>query len=213
MSSPPPSDPPRPAAPGAGADEDNPWTVQAIRRVYETPWIAVDAADVLTPAGRPGVYGLVRFKNRAVGVLPIEDDGTVHLVGQYRLAIGRYSWEMPEGGAPEGESPEACARRELEEEAGLVAGRLEQVLQMHLSNSVTNEEAFCFLAFDLRPGDFAPEETEVLAHRRLPFREALAEALDGRITDSMTVATLLRAHHMATIGVLPPHLARAMLGP
>lgn len=208
--SPPVSGPPGPPAPSP--DPDNPWTVLSVRRAYETPWIAVDHADVLTPAGRPGIYGLVRFKNRAVGVLPIEDDGTVHLVGQYRLAIDQYSWEMPEGGAPEGEKPEDCARRELEEEAGLIAGRLEPVLRMHLSNSVSNEEAFCFLAFDLRRGALAPEETEVLAHRRVPFRDALAEALDGRITDSLTVATLLRAHHMATIGDLPPHLAQAMLG-
>ncbi|MBU6372603.1 MAG: NUDIX hydrolase [Alphaproteobacteria bacterium] len=207
--SPPPPPEPRGAAPGP---EDNPWTVKAVRRVYDTPWIGVDHADVVTPAGNPGIYGLVRFKNRAVGVLPIEEDGAVHLVGQYRLAIGRYSWEMPEGGAPVGESVEACARRELEEEAGLVAGRLEQVLHMHLSNSVSDEEAFCFLAFDLRPGAFAPDETEVLRHRRIPFLAALAEALDGRITDSLTVATLLRAHHMATIGALPPELTRTMLG-
>ncbi len=203
--------PAQPSSGNDGRDTDNPWTITAVRRAYETPWIAVDHADVITPAGKPGIYGLVRFKNRAVGVLPIEDDGTVHLVGQYRLAVERYSWEMPEGGAPDGEAADACARRELEEETGLVAGRLEKVLHMHLSNSVSNEEAFCFLAFDLRRGVMAPEETEVLAHRRIPFREALAEALDGRITDAMTVATLLRAHHMATIGALPPDLSRAML--
>ena len=209
---PPPTPPASSSAALEGGEGENPWTVHAVTRVYETPWIAVDHADVTTPAGRPGVYGLVRFKNRAVGVLPIEDDGTVHLVGQFRLAIGRYSWEMPEGGAPEGESVEACARRELEEEAGLLAGRIEQVLHLHLSNSVTNEEAFCFLAFDLRKGEMAPEETEVLAHRRIPFRDALAAALDGRITDSLTVATLLRAHHMATVGALPPEMTRTMLG-
>jgi 8-oxo-dGTP pyrophosphatase MutT (NUDIX family) len=190
----------------------NPWTVRAVRRAFETPWIAVDDADVLNPAGRPARYGLVRFKNLAVGVLPIEPDGRVHLVGQWRLPVGQYSWEMPEGGAPEGEAPEDCARRELAEESGLAADTLIEVLRMHLSNSVTDEFAICYLALGLSRVPAAPEETEVLAHRLVPFRDALAEAVDGRITDAMTVATLLRAHHMATSGVLPPDLARRMLG-
>jgi len=190
---------------------DNPWTVQATRVVYENPWLAVEHNDVLNPAGAPGQYGIVRFRKHAVGVLPIEPDGAVHLVGQFRLPLDRYCWEMPEGGAEPGEDLEACARRELAEETGLSAERLVQVLSLHLSNSVTDEAATCYLAFGLTQGAAAPEESEVLGCRRAPFAEALAEALDGRITDALTVATLLRAHHMATIGALPSDIARAIL--
>jgi 8-oxo-dGTP pyrophosphatase MutT (NUDIX family) len=192
--------------------EVDPWTVLDERRVYDNPWIALDERNVLTPGGRPGIYGIVRFKRRAIGVLPIEPDGSVHLVGQWRPPLDLYSWEMPEGGAEPGEPAEDCARRELAEETGLVAGRLRFVLRMHLSNSVSDEEGICFLATELTPGVASPEDTEVLAHRRIPFAAALAEALSGKITDSLTVATLLRAHHMAVEGDLPDDLAGAMLG-
>lgn len=191
---------------------DDPWVVLSTRRIYENPWIAVEERDVLNPAGKPGIYGIVRFRKLAVGVLPIEADGTVHLVGQWRPPLARYSWEMPEGGAEPGEAAEDCARRELEEEAGVRAERLIEVLRIDISNSVTDEQAVCFIALGLKAGEKAPEETEVLGHRRVPFKEALAEALDGRIRDGLTVATLLRAHHMATIGAIEPNLARAMLG-
>lgn len=190
----------------------NPWTLLDCEERYANPWIRLEHCRVLKPNGAPGVYGIVRFQKLAVGALPVHADGAVTLVGQWRVPLSAYSWEMPEGGAEPGEAPDACAARELEEEAGLVAGHLQEVLRMHLSNSVTDEAAVCYLATDLRPGRAAPDETEVLQQRRVPFMEALAEALDGRITDSLTVATLLRVHHMATTGALPAELARVVLG-
>jgi 8-oxo-dGTP pyrophosphatase MutT (NUDIX family) len=195
------------------APPPNPWTVLSQTRVYETPWIAVDHCDVVTPAGKPGIYGMVRMKKAAVGVLAITAAGMIPLVGQWRPPLHAYSWEMPEGGAEPGEDPAACAGRELEEEAGLVAGRLTEILRMHLSNSVTDEHATVFLATDLTPGRMAPDDTEDLAHQEIHFLQALAMACDGRITDAMTVAALLRAHHMAVTGALDPALAAAMLKP
>lgn len=190
----------------------NPWTLLDSEERYANAWIRLEHRRVLKPNGEPGVYGIVRFRKLAVGVLPLHADGSVALVGQWRVPLDAYSWEIPEGGAEPGESPEACAARELEEEAGLVAGCLQEVLRMHLSNSVTDEAAVCYLATDMRPGRFAPDDTEVLQHRRAPFMEVLAEVLDGRITDSLTVATVLRVHHMATTGALPADLAEAALG-
>lgn len=192
--------------------EDNPWRILASRTVYDNPWVALVEHDAIDPAGVRKPYGIVRFKKLAVGVLPVTQEGHVHLVGQWRVPLGRYSWEMPEGGCETGEDPAACARRELEEEAGVRAGNLLPILEMDLSNSVTDEAAICFLATGLTAGTPAPEPVEVLRHRTAPFRDVLEDVAAGRIRDALTVAAVLRAYHMAGTGRLDPALARAMLG-
>lgn len=191
--------------------ERDPWTWLSSRVVYDNPWIAVEERQALNPAGKPAIYGIVRMKRLAVGILPITADGLVHLVGQWRPPLERYSWEMPEGGAEPGEGGEETARRELAEEAGLVAARLQPILWLDLSNSTTDEVGVVFLATGLTPCAKAPEDTEVLAHRVAPFAHVLEEVTTGRIRDSLTVAAVLRAHHMAMTGALDPELARAML--
>lgn len=190
-----------------------PWRRGPGRVVYDNPWIRVTEFDATAPTGRPALYGLVSFKNRALAILPLFDDGTVPMVGQNRLPFGDYSWEIPEGGGPLTEAPLAGAKRELLEETGLVAAEWREVLRMQLSNSVTDELAIGFIATGLSPGGAAEEtdETEDIAHARVPFREALDAAMAGHVTDALTVAMLLRAYHMASEGALPPALARAML--
>jgi 8-oxo-dGTP pyrophosphatase MutT (NUDIX family) len=172
-------------------DPANPWTTLASRLVYENPWIRVREDQVSRPDGQPGIYGVVEFKNRAVGVLPVEDDGSVWLVGQHRYPLNEYSWEVPEGGSPPGESPEETARRELMEETGLSAGRLELIARAHLSNSVCDELGFIFRASALISGPSNPEGTEQLRVRRVPWDEAWAMLRRGDITDSMSVIALL----------------------
>ncbi len=193
-------------------DDANPWVVRVVTQPFENDWFRVDAHDVIHPGGAEGVYSVIRIRRLAVGVLPIDADGCVHLVGQWRFPLARYSWEMPEGGAEPGEDARACAVRELAEETGLSAQSLTPILEMDMSNSLTDERAVIFLAYGLAAGQARPEPTEVLKRRRAPFQEALQRAVDGRIRDSMTVAALLRAHHMAVTGQLPQSLARAMLG-
>jgi 8-oxo-dGTP pyrophosphatase MutT (NUDIX family) len=191
-----------------------PWKRGAERVVYENPWIRVSHHEAVAPTGRPAQYGLVSFKNLAIAVLPLHDDGSVTLVGQNRFAFMDYSWELPEGGSPQGEDPLEGARRELAEETGLQAAEWRKVLQAQLSNSVTDERAVGYLAFGLSPCGAGHEgdDTEEIALVRVPFREALAAALDGHMQDVLTVAMLLRAYHMAREGGLPDALTRAMLG-
>lgn len=168
----------------------NPWRLLGSRPVYENDWISVREDSVVRPDGAPGIYGVVHYKNTAVGVLPIED-GHVYLVGQYRYPLERYSWEIPEGGCPEGEDPEQAARRELREETGLEAGRLEKLGEADLSNSVADERAVWFLATGLSAGEQQPDGTEVLGVRRVPLGEAMAMARDGRMRDALSQLALL----------------------
>jgi 8-oxo-dGTP pyrophosphatase MutT (NUDIX family) len=192
-------------------EDGDPWIVKGAAQAFANDWFGVERHDVVHPGGAPGTYSVIRIRRLAVGVLPIEADGSVHLVGQWRFPLGRYSWEMPEGGAEPGEPAIDCARRELAEETGLRAGRLVSVLELDMSNSLTDEIAVIFLATELAPGQASPEPTEVLKRRRAPFMEVLARVTDGRIRDAMTVAAMLRAHHMAVTGQLPEALAQAML--
>ncbi len=178
--------------PDGESEGHNPWKRLSRKAVYQNPWIVVYHDEVIRPDGQPGIYGVVHYRNRAVAVVALDEQDRVLLVGQYRYTLDVYSWEVPEGGAEEGEDLLAAARRELREETGFEADRWEQVARLHLSNSVSDEEAFCFLATGLRPGDARPEGTERLQVRWVPFAEALAMTADGRITDALAVASLQR---------------------
>jgi 8-oxo-dGTP pyrophosphatase MutT (NUDIX family) len=188
-----------------------PWTAGEGRLVYENPWLTLTEYQATAPTGAPALYGMVGFKNQAIGILPLHADGTVTLVGQNRFPLHNYSWEIPEGGAPLNEDPLAGAQRELREETGLIAGDWRQVLTFELSNSITDERGFGFLALDLSQGPAEPDETEVLQIVRRPFREVLDVALSGMMPDMITLALLLRAYHMAREGLLPGTLVKAML--
>lgn len=191
-----------------------PWVRGEGRTVYDNPWIRVTEYAATAPTGAPAQYGLVSFKNLAVAVLPLFDDGTTILVGQSRLPFGDYSWEIPEGGGPRDAEPLASARRELAEETGLQAAEWREVMRAQLSNSVTDELMVGFIATGLSraSGTDHADETEELEIVRVPFREALGAAMAGDLQDMLTVAMLLKAYHMAREGLLAPALSRAMLG-
>ncbi len=169
----------------------NPWKTLSTREVYDNPWIRVRQDEVIRPDGQPGIYGVVHYKNKAIAVLPIDDDGYTYLVGQYRYTLEAYSWEIPEGGCPEGEAPLEAAKRELLEETGLTAEHWQQLGTAHLSNSVSDEEAMLFLATGLTQGEAQPEGTEKLEVRRVEFAEALRMVMAGEITDSLAMMTIL----------------------
>ncbi len=172
--------------------ETNPWQRRSRRVAYENAWLTVWHDEVLRPDGNPGIYGVVHFPTRAVGVVPLDDDDRVLLVGQYRYTLDRYSWEIPEGGALRDEDPQAGAARELREETGYVATDWRELLRADLSNSVSDEEAILYVATGLVPGEAAPEGTERLDLRWVPFEDAVAMCADGTIRDAMTVLALDR---------------------
>lgn len=175
-----------------------PWTRHSRRVAYDNAWITIWHDDVTRPDGAPGIYGVVHYANLAVGVVALDEMDQVLLVGQHRYALDAYSWEIPEGGVPAGESALDGARRELREETGWAAATWQELARCHLSNSVSDELAVLYLASGLTAGPATPEGTEALAIRWLPFEEALAMTIDGRITDAMTVIALQR------LGLLRP---------
>lgn len=189
-------------------ESGNPWTVLSSTTMYENPWMEVVEHKVLTPKGKPGIYGVVSPRSVATGVVPIDDEGRVTLVGQYRFPLERYSWEIPEGGGEKGVDPQASAARELREETGQTARHWMPLMTLHLSNCLTDEVAYTFLAWGLEQGAACPDDTEELAIRRVPFAEAVAMAMRGEITDSMAVASLFKLRLMAAEGQLPGDVAR-----
>lgn len=163
-----------------------------MRKVYDNPWLELWEERCLDPSGNPALYGRVSFRSKAVGIIPLDADDHTWLVGQYRYCLNQHSWEIPMGGSPHTAPVLESARRELREETGLSARRWQQILFVHMSNSVTDEEGYVFTAEELEPGEPAPESTEDIAIRRLPLREAIRMAMDGEITDALSVAGLLK---------------------
>ncbi len=179
---------------------ENPWQTLSSEEKYNNNWISVTEHQIINPSGGKGIYGEVHFKNVAIGILPLDEEYNTWLVGQYRYPLKAYSWEIPEGGGPLGTDPELSARRELIEETGLVAGQLTEIQRMHLSNSVSDELAIIYVAQELTQGEAEPEETEDLQLIKIPFAKAYQMLMDGEITDSMSVAAILKVHLLISEG-------------
>lgn len=170
--------------------------------MYDNKWINVTQYDVINPSGGEGIYGKIHFKNIAIGVVPLDEDMNTYLVGQFRFATNEYSWEIPEGGGPIGTDPLDSAKRELLEETGLVAEHWQEILKMHLSNSVSDELALVYVATGLRQETACPEETEQLIVKKLPFSDVVKMVESGEITDSMTVTAILKLQLMGLAKIL-----------
>jgi ADP-ribose pyrophosphatase len=170
---------------------ENPWKTLSNQTVYENPWIKVEHREVKTPKGTDGIYGIVHFKNRAVGIVALDEEMNTWLVGQYRYALEAYSWEIPEGGAPIGESMLEGAKRELKEEVGITATKWTKILDFATSNSVTDELGASFIAQDLSFGETEHEDTEDITVRKIPFHEVVQMIFRGEITDALTIMSIL----------------------
>ena len=176
--------------------EVNPWKINHEENIYDNPWINITEFQVINPSGNPGIYGQVHFKNKAIGVLPLDEKLNTYLVGQFRFPLKQYSWEIPEGGGPLSGEHLDSAKRELLEETGLKAAKWTEIQRMYLSNSVCDEEAIIYLAQNLEQFEAEPEETEQLTIKKLPFEEVYQMVCRGEITDAITVAAVLKVHIM-----------------
>ncbi len=171
----------------------NKWKIHQSTRVYDNEWISVMHDDVTTPSGTSGIYGTVIFKNKAIGIIPIDNDGNTWLVGQYRYPLKEYSWEIPMGGGPHDQDPLYCAQKELKEETGIEAKTWTKLMKIHTSNSVTDEEGFIYLAKDLSFGQTSFDETEDLTIKKVPFAEAYQMVIENTITDAISISGILFA--------------------
>jgi 8-oxo-dGTP pyrophosphatase MutT (NUDIX family) len=168
------------------------WQTLRSELKYENPWIRVEEHRVINPSGSEGIYGTVSFKNRAVAVLALDAEAHIFLVGQHRYTLDEYSWELPMGGAPSGETTLAAAQRELAEETGITATQWRELMRLHTSNCVTDEIGIVYVATQLTFGDPDPEPTEDLSIERLSLEDAVGWIRSGRITDAISVAAILR---------------------
>ena len=174
-------------------ENKNPWKRSSTKKIYENPWMRVVEDQVVRPNKSEGIYGHVHFKNKAIGILPIDDELNTWLVGQYRYTLNEYSWEIPTGGVPLTEDTLTGAKRELREETGLIANKWTKLLKIHTSNSVTDEYGYVFIAEDLIQGEMDWDETEELKIKKIPLREALELVMNCEITDSLSIAGILKA--------------------
>lgn len=175
------------------SNKKQPWKTLSKKIIYDNPWIHVEEHDVLNPAGKPAIYGVVEFYNYAIGILPIDAEGNIWLIGQHRYPFNAYTWEIPEGGGNKLQDPLENAKRELLEEAGLIAEKWTLMQEIQVSNSVSNEYGYIYLAQIITETTPNPDEDEDLTIKKVHFTEAYAMLERGEITDSLTVIALLKA--------------------
>lgn len=178
------------------------WIPHRREAVFDNPFYVIWEDKVTNPANKPGFYSIVHFKREAVGIIPLDEDMNTWIVGQYRYPMDSYEWEIPEGGADDND-PLATAHKELKEEAGLEAGRMDLILEMQLSNSGTDEVSFTFLARDLKIGEATPEETEQISIKKLPFSQVVEMVMKGEIRDAISVASILKLQRLIELNQLP----------
>lgn len=163
------------------------------RRVYTGRAVSLDVDRVRLDDGTEAVREAVRHPG-AVVLVPLDADGRVLFVRQFRYVPGESLLELPAGTLRPGEAPEACARRELAEETGRAPGRLRHLATFYSAPGFCDERVHCFLATDLETAAGAhPDEDERIEVVPMPFAEAEAAVRSGALRDAKTIAGVLLA--------------------
>jgi ADP-ribose pyrophosphatase len=162
------------------------------REIFRGKTVRLDVDRVRLPNGREMDFEIIHHVG-AAAVVPILPTGEVLLIRQYRFATGGYLLEVPAGKLDPGEEPEACARREVEEETGYRPGKLTPLGWIWTTPGFTDEKIWLYLATDLTETQQELQEDEVLTLERLPLAEAVEKAASGEIHDGKTACALLRA--------------------
>ncbi len=162
------------------------------REVFRGKTVRLDVDRVRLPNDKEMDFEIIHHVG-AAAVVPVLPSGEVLLIRQYRYATGGYLLEVPAGKLDPGESPETCARREVEEETGYRPGELTPLGWIWTTPGFTDERIWLYLATDLEETTQALQEDEILTLERLPLDRAVAQAASGEIHDSKTACALLRA--------------------
>ncbi len=178
------------------------WKIKSSVEKYDNPWINITEHKVINPGGIDGIYGEIHFKNLAIGIIPLDEEYNTWIVGQHRFPLNSYSWEIIEGGGKIGVDPILSAQRELAEEAGIVAKEYTLIQQMHLSNSVSDEFGLIYIAKGLTFQESAPDIDEELLIKKLPFEQLYKSVMNGDMTDSLTVAGVLKTKILIDQGAI-----------
>ncbi len=148
--------------------------------------------EILLPNGNKGVREVVRHPG-AVCVIPVTDEGEVIFVNQFRYAIGRVTIEVPAGKLEKGEDPTEAALRELSEETGITAGKIESLGAIYTSPAIIDEIIYMYIATDLKQGEQHLDEDEFVNVVKMPLSEAVDMVMHGKIMDAKTEAIVLKA--------------------
>jgi 8-oxo-dGTP pyrophosphatase MutT (NUDIX family) len=169
-----------------------PYTIKSSRSLHKDEWIELRVDEVIRPNGEPGLYATARMVP-GVAVLPLDAEGFVYLVRQFRYGVGKESVEAVAGAVEGGEAAEDAARRELREELGIEAAEFVALGLVDAVTAQADSPSQVFLARGLSFAEEGPDGTERLEPLKVSFEEAVRMVMDGRITQAVTAVLVLKA--------------------